>query len=172
MTKRRLSSDSEDDGPRKFRKVSFQQQIEHTGNLNGTASSLRRCSLTQPLNEVESEAQLLTPERDARSNNDEPTNLDEHSSSVGPDKDNAAEESSDDSDIEESLKSPRPKNLQQMSDYINELKERLNSKGFMMKYWRDSTMRLEKEVEDLKAKLKAANEELLGIFWNILYLPS
>ncbi|PNP77966.1 hypothetical protein FNYG_08692 [Fusarium nygamai] len=168
MTKLRLSSDSEDDAPRKFRKVSNQQQIEHTGNLNGTVSSLRRCSLTQPLNEVEPKSQLLTPERDVRSNNDEPTNFDEHSSSVGADTDNSAEESSDDSDIEESLKSPRPENLQQMSDYINELKERLKSKAFMMKYWRDSTMRLEKEVEDLKAKLEAANEELLEIFWSSL----
>ncbi|KAF5723755.1 hypothetical protein FMUND_1491 [Fusarium mundagurra] len=168
MTKRRLSSDSEGDAPRKFRKVSNQQQIEHSGNLNGPISSLRRCSLTQPLNEVEPKAQLLTPERDVRSSNDEPTNLGEHSNSVGADKDNAAEESSDGSDIEESLKSPRPKNSQQMSDYINELKERLKSKAFMMKYWRDSTMRLEKEVEDLKAKLEAVNEDLLEICWSSL----
>ncbi|KAF5557955.1 hypothetical protein FPHYL_7550 [Fusarium phyllophilum] len=110
MTKRRLSSDSEDNAPQKFHKVSNQQQIEHSGNLNGTISSLQRCSLTQPLNEVEPEAQLLTSERDVRSSNDEPTNLDEHSNSVGADKDNTAEEPSDDSDIEESLKSPRPKN--------------------------------------------------------------
>jgi hypothetical protein len=169
MTKRRLSSDSEDDGPRKFRKVSFQQQIEHTGNLNGTVSSLQRCSLTQPLNEVEPEAQLSTPERDARSSNDEPTNLDEHSSSVGADTDNSAEESSDDFDIEESLKSPRPETLREMSDYIDELKERLKSKAFMMKYWRESTMRLEKEAEDLKAKLEAVSEDLLDIVCEIVW---
>ncbi|KAF5580995.1 hypothetical protein FPCIR_10383 [Fusarium pseudocircinatum] len=167
MTKRRLSSDSEDDAPRKFRKVS-NQQTEHTGNLNGTVSSLRRFSLTEPLNEVEPEAQLLTPEIDVRSSNDEPTNLDEHSSSVGADTDNSAEEFSDDSDIEETLKSPRPETLQEMADYNNELKERLKSKAFMMKYWRDKSMRLEKEAEDLKAKLEAANKELLEIFWSSL----
>jgi len=160
MTKRRLSSDSEDDAPRKFRKVSTQQQIEHTGNLNGTASSLRRCSLTQPLNEAEPEAQLLTPERDVRSSNDEPANLDEHSSSVGADTDNGAEEPSDDFDIEESLRSPRPETLQGMSDYINELKERLKSKTRVMKYWRESTMLLLEEVEVLEAELEEVNKKL------------
>ncbi|KAF5689653.1 hypothetical protein FDENT_4297 [Fusarium denticulatum] len=159
MTKRRMSSDSEDDAPRKFRKVSIQQQIAHNGNLNGTVSSLRRCSLTEPLHEVEPKAQLLTPERDVRSSNDKPTDLDEHSSSVGADTDTSAEEPNDDSDIEESLKSPRPETLQEMSDYIDELKERLKSKAFMMKYWRDKTMLLSEKVEVLEAKLEEVNKE-------------
>ncbi|KAF5533391.1 hypothetical protein FNAPI_12702 [Fusarium napiforme] len=160
MTKRRLSSDSEDDAPRKFRKVSFQQQMEHTGDPNGTVSSLRRCSLTQPLNEVEHEAQLLTPERDVKSSNDEPTNLDEHSNSVGAGTDNSAEEPSDDFDIEESLKSPRPETLREMSDYINELKKRLKSKTRVMKYWRESAMLLLEEVEVLEAELEEVNKKL------------
>ncbi|KAF5622798.1 uncharacterized protein FTJAE_10777 [Fusarium tjaetaba] len=159
MAKRRLSSDSEDDAPRKFRKVSFQQQIEDSGNLNGTISSLLRCSLTQPLKEVEPEAQLLTPERDVRSSNDEPTNLDEHSNSVGAGTDNSAEEPSDDFDIEESLKSPRPQTLREMSDYINELKKRLKSKTRVMKYWRESTMLLLEEVEVLEAELEEVNKK-------------
>ncbi|RBQ81627.1 hypothetical protein FVER14953_04491 [Fusarium verticillioides] len=159
MTKRRLSRDSEDDAPRKFRKVSFQQQIEHTGNSDGTVSSLRRCGLTQLLNEVEPGAQLLTPERDLRPSNDEPTNLDEHSSSVGADTDNSAGEPSDDFDIEESLKSPRPETLQGMSDYIDELKGRLKSKTRVMKYWRESTMLLLEEVEVLEAELEEVNKK-------------
>ncbi|KAF5578833.1 hypothetical protein FPANT_9843 [Fusarium pseudoanthophilum] len=154
MTKRRLSSDSEDDAPRKFRKVSFQQQIEHTGDPNGTVCSLRRCSLTQPLNEVEPEAQLLTPERDVKSSNDE------HSNSVGAGTDNSAEEPSDDFDIEKSLKSPRPETLREMSDYINELKKRLKSKTRVMKYWRESTMLLLEEVEVLEAELEEVNKKL------------
>ncbi|KAF4503640.1 hypothetical protein FAGAP_128 [Fusarium agapanthi] len=158
MPKRRLSSDSGDDSPRKIRKASI-QQMEHHGNLVETISNLRRCSLSQPSNEIEPETQLLTPDRDMRPINDESANLDEHSSPARTHTDNGAEESSDDSDIEESLKSPRPESLQEMSDEIKKLKRIIKAKTRVLKYWRDSTMCLEKEVEDLKAKLEAVNKE-------------
>ncbi|KAF4441534.1 hypothetical protein FACUT_2633 [Fusarium acutatum] len=158
MPKHRLSSDSGDDAPRKIRKVS-NQQMEHHGNLEGTVSSLRRCSSSQLPNEFEPKTQPLTPERDVRSNNDESGNLDKHSSSVRADTDNSAEESSDDSDIEESLKSPHPENLQEMSHEIKELKKIMKTKTFMMRLWRDVAMRLEREVEVLKAKLEAIKKE-------------
>ncbi|CVK87570.1 uncharacterized protein FMAN_05482 [Fusarium mangiferae] len=158
MPKRRLSSDSKDDAPRKIRKFS-NQQMEHRGNLEGTVSSLRRCSLSQLSNEFEPKTQLLTPERDLRSRDDEPTSLDEDFSSARADTDNSVDESSDDSDLEESLKSPRPESLQEMIDEIKKLKEIINSKTFMMKHWRDSAMLLDKEVEALKAKLEAVDKE-------------
>lgn len=108
---------------------------------------------------MDPKTQLLTPERDLRSGNDEPTSLDEDFSSARADTDNSVEESSDDSDLEESLKSPRPENLQEMIDEIKKLKEIINSKTFMMKHWRDSAMLLDKEVEALKAKLEAVDKE-------------
>lgn len=158
MPKRRLSSDSKDDAPRKIRKFS-NQQMEPRGNLEGTVSSLRRCSLSQPPNDLEPKTQLLTPERDLRSRNDEPTSLDEDFSSARADTDKSVKESSDDSDLEENLKSPRPEGLQEMIDEIKKLKEIINSKTFMMKHSRDSAMLLDKEVEALKAKLEAVDKE-------------
>ncbi|KAF5537709.1 hypothetical protein FMEXI_9696 [Fusarium mexicanum] len=158
MPKRRLPSDSVDDCPRKIRRVSLQQMEQH-GNLVETISSLRRCSLSQPSNEVVPETQLLTPDRDMRPINDQSINLDEHSRSARTHKDNSAEESSGDSDIEEGLKSPRPESLQEMSDEIKKLKRIIKAKARVLKYWRDSTICLEKEVEDLKGKLEAVNKE-------------
>ncbi|KAF5632783.1 hypothetical protein F52700_6321 [Fusarium sp. NRRL 52700] len=158
MPKRRFSSDSGDDTPRKISKVS-NQQTKHHVKLDGTVSSLRRCSLSQAPNEVEPKTQLLTPERNVWLCNEEPTSLEKCSSSVGSDTDNSAEESSDGSDLEESLKSPRPEGLQEMADEIKKLKKIIKSKTFIMKYWRDSTKRLEMEVEVLKAKLEAINKE-------------
>ncbi|KAF5606532.1 uncharacterized protein FSUBG_5929 [Fusarium subglutinans] len=158
MPKRRLPSDSVDDAPRKIRKAST-QQMEHHGNLIETISSLQRCSLSQPSNEVEPGTQLLTPDRIMRPINDQSTNLDEHSRSARTHTDNGAKESSDDSDMEESLKSPRPESLQEMSDEIKKLNRIIKVKARVLKYWRDSTMCLEKEVEDLKAKLGAVNKE-------------
>ncbi|KAF5627940.1 hypothetical protein F25303_10580 [Fusarium sp. NRRL 25303] len=158
MPKRRLSSDSKDDAPHKIRKFS-NQQMEPRGNLEGTVSSLRRCSLSQLPNELEPKTQLLTPERDLRSRNDEPASLDEDFSSATADTDNSVEESSNDSDLEESLKSPCPESLQEIIDEIKKLKGIINLKTFMMKHWRDSAMLLDKEVEALKAKLEAVGKE-------------
>ncbi|KAF5682946.1 hypothetical protein FCIRC_4666 [Fusarium circinatum] len=158
MPKRRLPSDSVDDAPRKIRKAST-QQMEHHGNLIETISSLRRCSLSQPSNEVEPGTQLLTPDRNMRPINDQSTNLDEHSRSARTHTDNGAEESSEESDMEESLKSPRPESLQEMSDEIKKINRIIKVKARVLKYWRDSTMCLEKEVEDSKGKLEAVNKE-------------
>ncbi|KAF5980622.1 hypothetical protein FBULB1_5090 [Fusarium bulbicola] len=158
MPKRRLPRDPRDDGPRKIRRVSL-QQMEHHGNLVETISSLQRCSLSQPSNELEPETQLLTPDRDMRPINDESANLDEHSRSARTHTDNGAKESSDDSDIDENLKSPRPESLQEMSDEIKKLRRSIKAKDRVLKYWRDSTMCLEKEVGDLKGKLEAVNKE-------------
>ncbi|KAF4956309.1 hypothetical protein FGADI_3886 [Fusarium gaditjirri] len=137
MPKRRLPSDSGDGTARKILKVS-NQQMEHPANFNETVSGVRKYSFSQSPNELEPQMRLLMPENAVRYGNDEPTNLGDVSSSSRTDTENGAEgskeESSEDSDMEESLKSPVPETPEEMSAEIKRLKEMMKSKTYMMKH--------------------------------------